>query len=67
LSRPEKKGTAFIHRETHYNRSEEMSEADLAMSEIIIANRRYGPTDTVCLNFVPKFTGFDNRDSGHAV
>jgi replicative DNA helicase len=56
---------AFIHREAYYNRSEEMSEADRAKSEIIIAKQRNGPTDTVYLNFVSKFTRFDNQDSTH--
>ncbi len=58
---------AFIHRESYYNRSDEMSEADKAKSEIIIAKQRNGPTDTVYLNFVAKYTRFDNQDSAHAV
>ena len=57
---------AFIHRESYYNRNDEMSEADKARSEIIIAKQRNGPTDTVYLNFVSKFTRFDNQDSSHA-
>jgi len=56
---------AFIHRESYYNRTEEMSEADRAKSEIIIAKQRNGPTDTVHLNFVAKYTRFDNQDSTH--
>jgi replicative DNA helicase len=56
---------AFIHREAYYNRTEEMSEADKAKSEIIIAKQRNGPTDTVFLNFISRFTRFDNPDSGH--
>jgi replicative DNA helicase len=58
---------AFIHREAYYNRSEEMSEADKAKSEIIIAKQRNGPTDTVYLNFISKYTRFDNQDSTHEV
>jgi replicative DNA helicase len=58
---------AFIHREAYYNRTEEMSDADRAKSEIIIAKQRNGPTETVYLNFVSKFTRFDNQDSGHEV
>ncbi|HEY1160369.1 MAG TPA: replicative DNA helicase [Terracidiphilus sp.] len=58
---------AFIHRESYYNRDEEMSDADRAKSEIIIAKQRNGPTDTVYLNFIAKFTRFDNQDSTHAV
>jgi replicative DNA helicase len=56
---------AFIHRESYYNRTEEMSEAEKAKSEIIIAKQRNGPTDTVFLNFIGKFTRFDNPDMGH--
>ncbi len=58
---------AFIHREAYYNRNEEMSEADRAKSEIIVAKQRNGPTDTVYLNFIAKYTRFDNPDSGHEV
>jgi replicative DNA helicase len=56
---------AFIHREAYYNRTEELSESDRAKSEIIVAKQRNGPTDTVFLNFVGKFTRFDNRDPAH--
>src|SRR5580698_7347623 len=56
---------AFIHRESYYNRDEEMSESDKAKSEIIIAKQRNGPTGTVHLNFISRFTRFDNPDSGH--
>src|SRR5579863_4589173 len=55
----------FIHREAYYNRDEEMSESDKAKSEIIIAKQRNGPTGTVYLNFISKFTRFDNPDQGH--
>ena len=40
---------AFIHREAYYNRDEEMSDADKARSEIILAKQRNGPTGTVHL------------------
>jgi replicative DNA helicase len=56
---------AFIHREAYYNRDEEMSESDRAKSEIIIAKQRNGPTGTVHLNFISRFTRFDNPDAGH--
>ena len=56
---------AFIHRESYYNRDEEMSESDKAKSEIIIAKQRNGPTGIVHLNFISKFTRFDNPDAGH--
>ena len=55
----------FIHREAYYNRTEEMSESDRAKSEIIIAKQRNGPTDTAHLNFVAKYTRFDNADMTH--
>ena len=58
---------AFIHRESYYKRDEEMSEADKAKSELILAKQRNGPTETVFLNFVSKFTRFDNQDSTHEV
>jgi replicative DNA helicase len=56
---------AFIHREAYYNRDEEMAAADKAKSEIILAKQRNGPTGTVYLNFISKFTRFDNPDQGH--
>src|SRR5579859_5150115 len=58
---------AFIHREAYYNRDEEMSESDRAKSEIIIAKQRNGPTGTVHLNFISRFTRFENPDNGHEV
>ena len=56
---------AFIHRESYYNKHEEMSEADRAKSEIIIEKQRNGPTGIVHLNFIAKFTRFDNPDTVH--
>ena len=56
---------AFIHREAYYNRDEEMSESDRAKSEIIIAKQRNGPTGTVHLNFISRFTRFENPDDAH--
>ena len=50
----------FIHREAYYNRSEEMSDADKAASEIIIAKQRNGPTTTIHLTFNPNVTRFNN-------
>ena len=56
----------FIHREAYYTRDkDEMSESDRAKSEIIIAKQRNGPTDTAYLNFVSKFTRFDNQEETH--
>jgi replicative DNA helicase len=51
---------AFIHREAYYNRDEEMAEADKAKSELIVAKQRNGPTGTVHLHFISRFTCFDN-------
>jgi replicative DNA helicase len=56
---------AFIHRESYYNRTEEMSDAERTKSEIIVAKQRNGPTETVYLNFIGKFTRFENRDTVH--
>ncbi len=56
---------AFIHREAYYNRDEEMAEADKAKSEIIVAKQRNGPTGTVYLHFISRYTSFDNPDAGH--
>ena len=50
----------FIHREAYYNRDEEMTDEDRAKSEIIIAKQRNGPTGTIHLNFINKYTRFDN-------
>ena len=55
---------AFIHRESYYNRDEEMTEADKAKSEIIIAKQRNGPTGIVHLYFISRYTRFDNPDAG---
>jgi replicative DNA helicase len=55
---------AFIHRDSYYDHSEELTDAERAKSEIIIAKQRNGPTDTVYLNWVGKFTRFDNPGTG---
>jgi replicative DNA helicase len=44
-----------------------MSESDKAKSEIILSKQRNGPTGTVQLNFISKYTRFDNPDSSHEV
>jgi len=51
----------FIHREGYYDHDIE----DKAKSEIIIAKQRNGPTDTAIVNFIDKFTRFENRDANH--
>jgi replicative DNA helicase len=56
---------AFIHRESYYNRSEDLSEADKAKSEIILAKQRNGPTGTVHLYFNSRYTRFESLDSSH--
>jgi len=56
---------AFIHRDSYYKRDEEMSEADKAKSELILAKQRNGPTGTIHLNFVSRFTRFDNPETVH--
>ena len=56
---------AFIHRDSYYNRDEEMTKEDRAKSEIILAKQRNGPTGTIHLNFISQFTRFDNPDTGH--
>ena len=55
----------FIHREAYYSRDEEMSDSDRAKSEIIIAKQRNGPTGTVHLNFISRFTRFENPEISH--
>jgi replicative DNA helicase len=55
----------FIHRESYYSRDEEMSASDRAKSEIIIAKQRNGPTGTVHLNFISRFTRFENPEISH--
>jgi replicative DNA helicase len=51
---------AFIHRESYYNRTEDLTDDEKAKAEIIIAKQRNGPTDTVFLNWIGKFTRFEN-------
>ncbi len=50
---------AFIHRDSYYDRDTE----DKAKSELIIAKQRNGPTGIVYLNFLDRFTRFENQDS----
>ncbi|MFZ0743548.1 MAG: replicative DNA helicase [Terracidiphilus sp.] len=56
---------AFIHRESYYNRDEEMTNEEKAKSEIILAKQRNGPTGIVHLNFISRYTLFADPDSGH--
>ncbi len=56
---------AFIHRDSYYNRDEELTESERAQSEIILAKQRNGPTGTVHLNFISRYTCFDNPETAH--
>jgi len=58
---------AFIHREAYYNRNEEQTEAEKADSEIIVAKQRNGPTGTIHLHFISKYTLFHDPDLHHEV
>ncbi len=58
---------AFIHRDSYYNRDEEMTKEDRAKSEIILAKQRNGPTGIVHLNFISQYTRFDNPAPGSTV
>ncbi|MCX7817436.1 MAG: replicative DNA helicase [Syntrophales bacterium] len=49
---------AFIYRDEVYNRSEDNPEKGIA--EVIIAKQRNGPTGTIKLAFLEKFTSFEN-------
>ena len=54
---------AFIHRESYYNRDENMADADKAKAEIIIAKQRNGPTGIVQMHWNSAFTRFDGVDT----
>ncbi len=58
---------AFIHRDSYYNRNEDMTQEEKAKSELIIAKQRNGPTGIVHLNFASRFTRFDDPDTKHEV
>ncbi|MEI9969923.1 MAG: replicative DNA helicase [Terracidiphilus sp.] len=56
---------AFIHRESYYNRDENMADADKSKAEIIIAKQRNGPTGIIQMHWNSAFTRFDGVDMGH--
>ena len=49
---------AFIYRDEVYNKSDDNPEKGIA--EVIIGKQRNGPTGTVKLAFLEKFTCFEN-------
>ena len=53
---------AFIHRESYYSRDEHGREdpSTSNVAEIIIAKQRNGPTGTVKLAYLSRYTAFDN-------
>lgn len=56
---------AFIYRDEVYNKSDDNPEKGIA--EIIIAKQRNGPTGTVKLAFLEKFTAFENLSRADSV
>ncbi len=56
---------AFIHRESYYNRSDDLSAEERAEAEIIIAKQRNGPTGNVKMHWNSAFTRFDGVDTHH--
>ena len=56
---------AFIHRESYYNRKDDLSAEEKAEAEIIIAKQRNGPTGIVKMHWNSAFTRFDGVDTRH--
>jgi replicative DNA helicase len=50
---------AFIHRESYYNRKDDLSAEEKAEAEIIVAKQRNGPTGIVKMHWNSAFTRFD--------
>jgi replicative DNA helicase len=55
---------AFIYRDEVYNKADDNPEKGIA--EIIIGKQRNGPTGTVKLAFLEKYTCFENLARGDA-
>ena len=51
----------FIYRKHYYTQAEE----DEGVSDIIIAKHRNGPSGTVKLAFIDKYTRFENLEQYH--
>jgi replicative DNA helicase len=51
---------AFIHRESYYNRDEKPDPDTEGKAEIIISKQRNGPTGSVYLAYLYKYTRFEN-------
>ncbi len=58
---------AFIHRDSYYSHDEELTEADKAKSELILAKQRNGPTGTIPIYFNSRYTRFESLDKRHEV
>ena len=56
---------AFIHRESYYNRKEDLSAEEKAEAEIIISKQRNGPTGIVKMHWNSAFTRFDGVATHH--
>ena len=50
----------FLYRDEVYNQADQ---ANQGLAEVIVAKHRNGPTGTIHLNFVPRFTQFRNLES----
>ena len=57
---------AFIHRESYYSKDKDsLTQAEKAQSEIILAKQRNGPTGSIHLHFIDRYTRFTNPDTVH--
>jgi replicative DNA helicase len=56
---------AFIHRESYYNRKDDLSAEEKAEAEIIISKQRNGPTGIVKMHWNSAFTRFDGVATHH--